>query len=565
MPQIFVNNGRARLNTAISSSQTTIQLRDRVNLPNSLAAGDWFLLTISNDDSRYGSNHEVVRVTGVSGDTITVVRGYEGAAVAHAVTEVVEARSTADTHGRMIREAVWSHVSDKPLTATRWPTWAEVTDKPTTFAPSSHTHPWAEVTGVPATATRWPTWSEVTSKPGTFPPSTHGHAWSEVVEAPETATRWPTWDEVANRPATTASRTNSSTTTLLQAKSMNDHRQSADHDSRYHTKAGADVRYAQLGAANTLTGDLTINRPSAATAGVRLTGGRTGTAGAVGSVTVTNAEDANKSASIEVWRRAAGTLDLELTGFRKTAIAAAVEIANGLTLQNANYNNIDLYSDRATGNIGGIRFHRASGVKAGELNFTADGKIQAAVGAQFSGDGGDLTNLDASSLAAGTVPNARLPATATRWPAFTEVTSPPATATRWPTWSEVTSKPTTFTPTTHAHAAADITSGVLAKARIPTLSVGDVDFTDQAVATTSHVRHATVRTGGATDDGVNSLQAVGGTRTDTLAAGGVQDAQESIDTAGNVQIRGEGQLKMGGFAIQFNAATQSLDFNFMGA
>lgn len=149
-------------------------------------------------------------------------------------------------------------------------------------------------------------------------------------------------------------------------------------------------------------------------------------------------------------------------------------------------------------------------------------------------------------------------------PTWSEVSSKPATATRWPSWSEVSSKPTTFTPAAHNHSADEIISGVFAYARIPTIRHGDTDFANQALNTGSNVRHATVRTGGAVDDGTNSLQAVGGTRTDTLAAGGVQAAEESIDTAGNVQIRGEGQLKMGDFAIQYNAATKSLDFNFMG-
>ena len=40
----------------------------------------------------------------------------------------------------------WSDITDKPTTATRWPSWDEITSKP-------------------ATATRWPSWSEVTSKP----------------------------------------------------------------------------------------------------------------------------------------------------------------------------------------------------------------------------------------------------------------------------------------------------------------------------------------------------------------------------------------------------------------
>ena len=76
----------------------------------------------------------------------------------------------------------WSGVSDKPTTATRWPTWSEVTDKPTT-------------------ATRWPTWSEVTDKPNSFTPSAHTHAWGDITSGvPSTATRWPSWSEVTSKP-----------------------------------------------------------------------------------------------------------------------------------------------------------------------------------------------------------------------------------------------------------------------------------------------------------------------------------------------------------------------------
>lgn len=71
--------------------------------------------------------------------------------------------------------------------------------------------------------------------------------------------------------------------------------------------------------------------------------------------------------------------------------------------------------------------------------------------------------------------------------------------------------------------------------------------------------------GGASDDGLNSLQVKGGTRTDTLAAGTVDSPQESIDTNGNIRVRDEGQLQLGEFAVQFNASTKSLDFNFTGA
>lgn len=41
----------------------------------------------------------------------------------------------------------------------------------------------------------------------------------------------------------------------------------------------------------------------------------------------------------------------------------------------------------------------------------------------------------------------------------------PAFATRWPTYAEVTDKPATFTPAAHVHDAADVTTGRLADAR----------------------------------------------------------------------------------------------------
>ncbi|WP_410245501.1 hypothetical protein [Arthrospira sp. PCC 8006] len=40
-----------------------------------------------------------------------------------------------------------------------------------------------------------------------------------------------------------------------------------------------------------------------------------------------------------------------------------------------------------------------------------------------------------------------------------DISSAPATATRWPTWSEVTSKPTTFTPSEHTHSNITLTAG----------------------------------------------------------------------------------------------------------
>lgn len=603
MAQLFFNNGRARLAAAISASQTTLQLTGRVNLPNSLAAGDWFLLTIALQNSRYGTNVEVVKVTGVSGDSVTVVRGHEGTPVPHDISEIVECRTTAETYGRMLREALWEHVANKPASAIRWPAWGEVTGKPSTFAPSSHTHPWSEVTGAPATATRWPTWTETTGKPTNFPPTTHGHAWSQIADAPATATRWPSWSEVTDKPATTASRTSSSTSILLQAKAMNDHSNSSDHDGRYYNKAEADSRYLGLATGGTISGDVAIKKATTGSADVALQGRQT-TTGMVSRVVMANDGEASTEGALEAWRRAAGSLDLELSGFRQILLNMGLITTAGFTSQNAGYNALDLYTQRTTGNVGGIRFYSA-GVNKGELNFGVNGSVTTASGAYFAGNGQGLINIPASAIASGEIPTSRLPTTdsrttssqtlvttakamndhrlsgdhdgryyiksqidtslglkldasaytaadvraklltvdgagsgvdadlldgkqATEFAAashthpWAQVTGQPATATRWPSFAEVTDKPTTYAPSAHNHDAGNITSGVLNKARIPTLDHADVNFANQHLNTNSSVTHK------------------------------------------DVTLPGNGVMRLGDFALQYNAATQSLDFNWIG-
>ena len=49
--------------------------------------------------------------------------------------------------------------------------------------------------------------------------------------------------------------------------------------------------------------------------------------------------------------------------------------------------------------------------------------------------------------------------------AWGTITNIPAFASRWPTYAEVTDKPATFAPSAHEHSAVDITSGRLADAR----------------------------------------------------------------------------------------------------
>lgn len=48
--------------------------------------------------------------------------------------------SGAITTGTFKGNLDWSYITNKPATATRWPSWAEVTGKPSSFTPSTHTH-----------------------------------------------------------------------------------------------------------------------------------------------------------------------------------------------------------------------------------------------------------------------------------------------------------------------------------------------------------------------------------------------------------------------------------------
>lgn len=54
-----------------------------------------------------------------------------------------------------------------------------------------------------------------------------------------------------------------------------------------------------------------------------------------------------------------------------------------------------------------------------------------------------------------------------------------------PSWNEVTSKPNTFTPSAHNHSAANITSGTLSSARLPTITASMVNFANQSLNTNS--------------------------------------------------------------------------------
>ncbi len=48
-------------------------------------------------------------------------------------------------------DLTWTNITNKPETATRWPSWNEVTSKPTVFTPSTHTHTISGITNLQST------------------------------------------------------------------------------------------------------------------------------------------------------------------------------------------------------------------------------------------------------------------------------------------------------------------------------------------------------------------------------------------------------------------------------
>lgn len=102
MAQLFLNNARGVLAESVSRGETLLKVRDHEGIPTSLSGGDYFLLTLFLDTTRYGANLEVVKVTAVSagsGDqlNLTVVRGFEYPARIHNAGARLEARLTAQT------------------------------------------------------------------------------------------------------------------------------------------------------------------------------------------------------------------------------------------------------------------------------------------------------------------------------------------------------------------------------------------------------------------------------------------------------------------------------------
>jgi hypothetical protein len=110
MTQLFFNNARGVLAESVSTGSTLIKIKDHANIPTSLAIGDYFLLTLFRDTTRYGENIEVVKVTAITAGTndqlnLTVEREYEFPAQIHTAGTRLEARLTAQSLRDLLSEA----------------------------------------------------------------------------------------------------------------------------------------------------------------------------------------------------------------------------------------------------------------------------------------------------------------------------------------------------------------------------------------------------------------------------------------------------------------------------
>jgi len=80
MAQLFANNAVGFLNSSITDTQTTLDLQATQGtlFPSIGGAADYFMITMYSKINGVEYNHEILKVTGKSGDTLTVVRGQEG-------------------------------------------------------------------------------------------------------------------------------------------------------------------------------------------------------------------------------------------------------------------------------------------------------------------------------------------------------------------------------------------------------------------------------------------------------------------------------------------------------
>lgn len=95
MAQLFANNVSTKLDASIQSTDTSMTVWSSAGMP-TLGAGDYFLLTLVALTDGSETTWEIVKVTAVVGNTLTIERSQEGTVAQFwAGGTKVEARLTA--------------------------------------------------------------------------------------------------------------------------------------------------------------------------------------------------------------------------------------------------------------------------------------------------------------------------------------------------------------------------------------------------------------------------------------------------------------------------------------
>lgn len=148
--------------------------------------------------------------------------------------------------------------------------------------------------------------------------------------------------------------------------------------------------------------------------------------------------------------------------------ADVISIPTTVLMEHTDFGQQLIVKRNSANSAAAITYENSSGI-LGRAGFAGTGTYAIYYGTSTTA----AWEIDASGvLQKGTIPWSRL-------------SSVPSYASRWPSWSEVTGKPSTFTPSSHTHAAGDITSGTIAAARLPSASTSAAGIVQLSSATNS--------------------------------------------------------------------------------
>ena len=298
-----------------------------------------------------------------------------------------------------------------------------------------------------------PTWSEIDSKPSTFAPSAHNQAWSTITSTPTTISGYGITDafsgsyaDLTNVPSTFAP-------------------SSHNHDDRYYTETEIDAKFTSsngtedefkftLGDESNMSGNkwykvATINQGAG---GLHIKGSFSNHVESFGTQHVDlflQGREGNNGDEIEI----TGRVDV-LHNASSGTDKVGVRVIEADTSSSPHYHYYDVYM--RTARYTQAKFHLT---KWGLSSFHTS---KPSVTSEPSPASGGSVELDTSSLLEG------------NYVIDDSVAKEIYHEGHKPTWSEIESKPSTFTPSSHNHAASEITSGTFATARIPNLAASKI-------------------------------------------------------------------------------------------